>query len=136
LTAAQVPESQLPVVQSEPPLQRWPMPQGSQVVPPQSTSVSSWFSTPSAQVPGAASQRPSLPQSPLRQSPGAAHLAPTPQPSQVAPPQSTSVSSWLRTPSVQVGVSGVTHVIETVSQLRLSQSAARAQPPPSAQASQ
>src|SRR5690606_17211500 len=132
-TAAQVPPSQLPVVQSDPALQRWPMPHGSQIAPPQSVSVSSWFSVPSVHVPGAASQRPSAPQSPLRQSPATAHIAPTPQPSQVAPPQSMSVSSWLRSPSVQVGVSGVTQVIETVSQLRLSQSAARAHPSPTAQ---
>ena len=47
---AQLPGAQLPLWQSAPSLQRWPVAQGAQLSPPQSTSVSSPFFTPSSQV--------------------------------------------------------------------------------------
>src|SRR5437762_379733 len=66
-----------------------------QVSPPQSTSVSSWFLTPSVQV--GAVPHTLLVQAPPVQSVGALHIRPFAHFGQIFPPQSRSVSSWLRT---------------------------------------
>ena len=82
-----------------------PGPQVGQVPPPQSTSVSTPFFTPSVQV--AAWHKPPV-QTPLWQSPVPLHLRPVPQGAQ-EPPQSRSVSAPFFTPSMQVAA---THMCE------------------------
>lgn len=99
--APQTPEAQSAAEeQAKPSLHSAP----GQAAAPQSTSVSSPFLTPSEHV--GAAQAPSPPQTPDEQSAAVEQSAPAPQGSQPeagAPPQSTSVSPALRTPSTQVG---------------------------------
>ena len=108
-TESQMPSLQLRLAQSSPDVHGEPPPQPWQL-PPQSTSVSSPLFTPSRQKAGVGfivgdsvgateSHIPSL-QLKLAQSSPDVHEAPPPQPWQL-PPQSTSVSSPLLTPSMQ-----------------------------------
>jgi hypothetical protein len=90
---------QEPSTQSAPVVQAWPVLHLVAQLPPQSTSVSSPFTTPSLQL-GSAHTFPE--QTPLRQSACAEHCLPRSQPAQL-PPQSTSVSSPFWTLSVHEG---------------------------------
>src|SRR5690606_31223084 len=97
--------------------------------PPQSTSVSSPFFTPSEHE--ASAQAPPE-QLPLAQSASPRQSAPVSQPSQ-APPQSTSLSFWFNVPSLQLGGWQRAGVPEHT---RLLQSVSLEQSSPSAQATQ
>jgi hypothetical protein len=77
-----------------------PVAQGGQVPPPQSTSVSAPFFTPSVQL--GAAHVPLVQVSPPAQSLAMVHALPVAQGGQVPPPQSTSVSAPSFTPSVQL----------------------------------
>jgi hypothetical protein len=96
---SQVPAVQTPLVQSEPVEHLESAGQPLQVNPPQSTSDSEPFWTPSLQV--ALSQVPAV-QTPLAQSEAVEQLDLAGQPLQVDPPQSTSDSCWFFTLSEQV----------------------------------
>jgi hypothetical protein len=90
-TVPQKPDVQAPVTQSDGARHvRKSSHRGHAVEPPQSTSVSPPFCTPSLQV--GAAQSP-LTHEPLRQSLPVEHVSPTAQPAQAVPPQSTSDSS-------------------------------------------
>jgi hypothetical protein len=80
-------------------LQARPVWQSAQL-PPQSTSASAPFFTPSVQL--AAEHVPFAPHTPLWQSVRALHAVPSGQPEQVPPPQSVSISAPLRSSSMQV----------------------------------
>src|SRR5688572_7330536 len=107
-TASQMPAGQLPLRQSLPTIQEAPSSQAPQAPPPQSTSVSEPFSSPSSQ---ATVSQVLLSQTALEQSESTSQLAPSPHAWQTAPPQSRSVSSKFITPSVQY--SGTTAASQT-----------------------
>jgi hypothetical protein len=94
-----MPELHTPVWQSLPELHILPPAQGRQDKPPQSTSLSVPFLTPSEQLAGA--QR-NIRQTPLAQSLPVLHTLKSPQGGHVPPPQSTSVSFPSLIPSRQV----------------------------------
>jgi hypothetical protein len=93
---AQPPGLHTPLWQSAPAPQLRPGAQSGQG-PPQSTSTSSAFFTPSVQLGGA--QRPLPPHTALAQSAPSLHALPSAQPGHSPPPQSVSSSAPLRTPS-------------------------------------
>src|SRR4051794_26392134 len=92
---------------------------GQAAVPPQSTSDSPWFLTPS--VHEAAAQRPAV-HTPVTQSVPVRQMAFTAQRAQSVPPQSTSDSVPFRTVSVQLAATQ-----ELAMQIRLTQSVVAAQ---------
>jgi hypothetical protein len=92
---------QTPLAQSPATRHFLPVPHLPQLAPPQSTSVSTPFLTPSEQV-GTAHLSGEPEQTPLWQSPATAHVRPLAHFGQPAPPQSTSVSVPFLTKSVQL----------------------------------
>jgi len=95
---AQPPALHTPLWQSAPAPQPWPGAQSGQA-PPQSTSTSLPFFTPSVQL--GAAQRPFPPQTALAQSALVLHVDPSAQPGHSPPPQSVPSSAPLRAPSPQ-----------------------------------
>lgn len=126
-TSAQSSPVQTPLTQSLPAVQSLPTAHlfVPAQAPPQSTSVSVWFLTPSLQV--AARQVPAV-QTPLEQSPFVAQILVSAQslPGTQPPPQSVSVSVPFLTESLQVGA------LQVVAQTPLVQSVAALQVTPSA----
>src|SRR5688500_2171189 len=98
--------SHTPVVQSSGSAQPSPGSQRGQIGPPQPCPLASPLSVSSSHV-SAEHVSPSRSQTPLVQSPPAAHPRSSAQSAQDGPPQSTSVSSSLSTPSSQAAA---THV--------------------------
>ena len=125
--------TQLLLLQSPSTTQASPSAQASQILPPQSTSVSSWLVIPSEQVSTVGVVQTLSTQLLLLQSPSTTQARPSAQASQMLPPQSTSVSSWLVMPSEQVSA-GVVQTLST--QLSLLQSLLIRQARPSAQGPQ
>jgi hypothetical protein len=95
----QIPPRQAPLWQSDAWPQVLPFAQRAPQLPPQSTSLSVPFFTPSVQL-GTATHTPVGEQIPLVQSPGTPHALPSPQRGH-EPPQSTSLSSPFLVPSSQ-----------------------------------
>src|SRR5439155_17663609 len=87
-----------PLWQSPPPWHALPGPHLPHFMPPQSTSVSSWFLSPSLQ-PGAATQTLAVHTSIAAQSASTTHALPLAQGEQLPPPQSTAASPWFFMPS-------------------------------------